>query len=154
MNSLVVGGLIKRIYEDFDMNTFSNRLRLQKMVYLLQEEGGINLGYKFSWYVHGPYSTELTRDAFQIQNFTKIKEVGFEDNANEEKFKLFKNKIDCHKNDDFWLEISTSIHLLIKIYPTKSKTDIIKEIQERKPNLKNKTPEISEIWNEIKGWSK
>lgn len=48
---------------DQSMLSFDDRLALQKTVYLLQQMG-IHLGYPFSWYLRGPYSRDLTADAF------------------------------------------------------------------------------------------
>src|SRR4051812_11372113 len=45
------------------MSSFDDRLALQKGVYLAQQMG-VNLGYQFSWYLRGPYSRNLTSDAF------------------------------------------------------------------------------------------
>lgn len=45
------------------VDTFDDRLILQKTVYLVQQLG-IPLGYYFSWYIRGPYSRDLTADAF------------------------------------------------------------------------------------------
>lgn len=50
---------------EFNLATFSNRLILQKAVYLAQA-AGVDLGYSFNWYLRGPYSPGLTRDAFEI----------------------------------------------------------------------------------------
>jgi uncharacterized protein YwgA len=47
------------------LNDFSNRLKLQKTIYLAQA-AGVQLGYQFGWYLRGPYSPGLTRDAFAI----------------------------------------------------------------------------------------
>lgn len=44
---------------------FAQRLILQKSGYLLQEFG-IHLGYRFSWYVRGPYSPDYTDDVFTL----------------------------------------------------------------------------------------
>lgn len=151
MNSLVIAGILKRFYSQFDMNTFSNRLRLQKIVYILQASG-INLGYSFSWYLHGPYCSELTRDAYQITDFSKVKEVGFEQPSIETKFEAIKTKIGDHKNNDFWLEVVSSIHFLKNLYPNKSKADIVKDIKDKCLSFKTKTNEINGIWNEIAGW--
>jgi uncharacterized protein YwgA len=46
-------------------DTFGDRLILQKAVYLLQS-AGIQLGYRFRWYLKGPYSPDLTMGAFGI----------------------------------------------------------------------------------------
>jgi len=42
---------------------FNERLLLQKGVYLLQE-AGVHLGYRYRWYLRGPYSTDLASDVF------------------------------------------------------------------------------------------
>lgn len=47
------------------VKTFPNRLAIQKGIYLAQE-CGINLGYFFRWYLHGPYSPSLSRDAYEV----------------------------------------------------------------------------------------
>jgi hypothetical protein len=51
---------------NLDLSEFDHRLVLQKTVYLLQA-AGIDLGYNFGWYIRGPYSPGLTRDAFALQ---------------------------------------------------------------------------------------
>ena len=45
----------------FVIDTFMDRLIMQKAVYLAQA-AGVNLGYYYHWYLHGPYSPSLTRD--------------------------------------------------------------------------------------------
>jgi len=45
------------------VDTFSDRLILQKLVVIVQA-AGVDLGYHFHWYLRGPYSPTLTRDAF------------------------------------------------------------------------------------------
>lgn len=54
------------------VKTFSDRLAMQKSIYLSQEFG-INLGYFFRWYLHGPYSPSLSRDAYELVD--AIKEI-------------------------------------------------------------------------------
>lgn len=151
MNSLIVGGILNRVYSQFDMLTFSNRLRLQKIIYLLQAYG-INLGYNFSWYLHGPYSTELTRQAFNIANFSSLKQVKFEDNNVEERFKEFLSKLGDKKNSDFWLEVASSIHLLKNMRPPKTKNQIIESIENKSASFKGRKDEINRVWTDIEGW--
>jgi len=45
------------------MQTFSERKRVQKLVYLMKSFG-IQLDYSFGWYLHGPYSPDLTRELY------------------------------------------------------------------------------------------
>ena len=49
----------------FKIDSFMDRLIMQKTVYLAQA-AGVNLGYYYHWYLHGPYSPSLTRDEFAI----------------------------------------------------------------------------------------
>ena len=45
--------------------SFDDRLILQKTIYLARA-AGIDLGYGYSWYLRGPYSSDLTQDAFSL----------------------------------------------------------------------------------------
>jgi len=56
---------VKGLNLPFQINTFEDRLILQKAVYLAQA-AGINLGYYYHWYLYGPYSPSLTRDEYAI----------------------------------------------------------------------------------------
>jgi uncharacterized protein YwgA len=49
----------------FKINSFKDRLIMQKSVYLAQN-AGVNLGYYYHWYLYGPYSPSLTRDEYAI----------------------------------------------------------------------------------------
>jgi len=50
---------------EFKITFFQDRLILQKAVYLSQA-AGLGLGYHFQWYLRGPYSPALTRDAYSV----------------------------------------------------------------------------------------
>jgi hypothetical protein len=52
--------------QDLDLSDFDRRLILQKAVYLVQA-AKVDLGYTFHWYLRGPYSPALTRDAFALR---------------------------------------------------------------------------------------
>ena len=59
-------------------DTFDDRLLSQKKMFLLQELG-VNLGYTYNWYVHGPYSPDLTTyifhklDVLKEQDFSEYR---------------------------------------------------------------------------------
>lgn len=57
--------LLDAIGEDTSIATVSDRLRLQKTVYMAQALG-IPLSYSYSWYVKGPYSPSLTSDYYSL----------------------------------------------------------------------------------------
>jgi hypothetical protein len=48
------------------LDAFDDRMVLQKTIYLCQV-GGVHLGYRYNWYLRGPYSPALTRDAFELR---------------------------------------------------------------------------------------
>jgi hypothetical protein len=47
--------------ENINMNDFDSRLKLQKLIYILKSVN-VDFPYNFTWYIYGPYSSELTRD--------------------------------------------------------------------------------------------
>lgn len=61
----------EHIEVDAGQESFENRLILQKAIYLVQAKD-INLGYSFSWYLHGPYCKELTYDAYASKDEATI----------------------------------------------------------------------------------
>jgi len=50
-----------------NMQNFSERKKVQKLIYLIQEVARIPLGFDFSWYHHGPYSPGLTKVLFELE---------------------------------------------------------------------------------------
>jgi uncharacterized protein YwgA len=56
---------LRELGEDPSIEGIENRLRLQKAVYLGQLFG-VDLGYRYSWYVKGPYSPSLTQDYYKL----------------------------------------------------------------------------------------
>ena len=49
----------------FQVSRFEDRLILQKAIYLAQA-AGVELGYFYNWYLHGPYCPALAEDAFSV----------------------------------------------------------------------------------------
>jgi uncharacterized protein YwgA len=47
------------------VRSFAQRHLIQKGIYLTQLTG-LDLRYRFRWYIHGPYCRDLTSDAFQL----------------------------------------------------------------------------------------
>ena len=149
MNPNIIGGLIKRTYPNFDMFSFDNRLRLQKFTYFLQHVFNLNIGYDFNWYTYGPYSMELTKDGFQLES-DKVIPIKFADKKIEKRFSEFFNFFEEKKEDNEWLEIASSIHLLKKIYPTKDNNEIVEQVRNKHEEFHDKEKRISEILNELK----
>ena len=149
MNSIALAGIIKRVYPKFDMSTFENRLKLQKIIYLIQAYG-IHLGYTFSLYHYGPFCLELMKTAYYVDSFENSKEVGFDDGKIEDKFKLFLSKMAPYKNDVKWLECASTMHLFGHLYLYESKAEIIKRVKTMKPRYSEN--DLNKIWGEMKEW--
>jgi uncharacterized protein YwgA len=56
---------VEALGEGAGIDSFDDRKRFQKAVYLGQV-AGIDLGYRYGWYIKGPYSTSLTRDYYAM----------------------------------------------------------------------------------------
>lgn len=134
----LLGGVLCRIgnfnSEEF-ASSFDSRLIFQKTVYLLQAFG-LYLGFKFSWYLRGPYSPTLAHDGYELAQMTQdIPLARFTRLQSERKLKQFIDFLGSRKNDPDWLEILASIHLLKKLYPTESKTSIIQQVVKKQPHF-------------------
>jgi len=100
-----------------NMDVFDDRLRLQKIVYLLWGYG-IYLGYGFNWYVHGPYSPKLADDGYAIDDdiFEKGRDITLNDEQRViESLNNFNDVIGEHFNDPLYLEILASLHYIKKV---------------------------------------
>ena len=64
-NSYIATAIAIRDLKCYSIDTINERILLQKKIYLAQDLG-LPLGYGYSWYIHGPYSTDLTAVAYQI----------------------------------------------------------------------------------------
>lgn len=125
--TLVLGALLKRI-GNFNLCTFKGRLVLQKTIYLLQSYG-LNLGYTFTWYIHGPYSPQLTKDAFRLQEiYSEIPAAEFTDSNIENRLKKFITFLSDRKTDGDWLEQLACTHFLKALNPEESEEKIITKV--------------------------
>src|ERR1700693_1170672 len=99
-----LGSLLKRINNYDKMETFDGRLKLQKTIYLMQVFD-LYIGYDFSWYIRGAYSTQLAKDGFELRAvYDSISSGKFIDPKAEQRFASFLKFIEKHRNDADWLE--------------------------------------------------
>lgn len=140
---------IERVFEILEikpsMGTFNDRIKLQKIVYLTEYAFGINLGFDFDWYLHGPYSSELTKVMFD-------KEKGFGIKLNESKLKKLEKARQFFKTygSRKELELLGSLCYILKLIKGSKVTDnqAIERFSELKPHFSNK--EIRESHEIIK----
>ena len=132
--ALVLGAVLKRI-GNYDMSTFEGRLVLQKTVYLLQAHG-LYIGYKFSWYVHGPYCPELTKEAFKLSPmYKRIPHANFAEPQTEKRFERFLGFLGNEKDNADWLEQLACTHLLKALNPRAKKSKIINTVLDHEPHF-------------------
>ena len=119
------------------METFSERKRVQKMVYLLDKVFHLNFGFSYNWYLHGPYSPELTKLIFDViekerEDIAKPVNLSAEDRAKIGRLKLF--LCDDIESTDA-LELLVSLHYILKCSPdSDSKVeDAVKFLKSKKP---------------------
>jgi hypothetical protein len=111
-----------------DLSDFDRRLILQKSIYLVQA-AKVDLGYTFHWYLRGPYSSGLTRDAFGLhaeltQNPDELKDWKL-DIVSLERLARLKEVIKSIPSPRLapQLELLASVHFLLQTRQAKS-TDI------------------------------
>jgi uncharacterized protein YwgA len=57
--------LLDKLGISSDIKTVGDRKKVQKAVFLSQR-AGVDFGYSYGWYLMGPYSPELTKDYFSL----------------------------------------------------------------------------------------
>ena len=130
------------------LDTFVGRKRIQKIIYLLKQFGA-DLKFGYGWYIHGPYSPELTRTLLDSDNASVVHER--ELTLNE--LKIMNNARNFLAGDFYSVE---SIELIVSlIYLIKhgskegldTKEKIITYLHRQKPRFSDE--EIEEGWNKI-----
>lgn len=135
--------LLKPVFENvfdhkFRPNEFSDRLEMQKMVYLLQNMG-ISVGkYNFLWYKHGPYSQTLQNDILCNQSAENLR-IEFSSDAKRAITLLKKALFKEEKSYSLWewIECLGAIYYIKENILSSSATheDILKELENKKPHL-------------------
>ena len=112
-SAVELGYILKHVpgYE-FSVDSYDDRLRFQKIVYLLQAFG-INRGYDFAWYLRGPYCSLAAHDGFDLRDVYDTipagKKVFMSARANKA-FKRFCKFVEDTSTRD--LEVAALLHYL------------------------------------------
>ncbi len=139
-------GFVLKKYE-FSMDEFDDRLKLQKLVYLLQA-CGVYLGYDFSWYLRGPYCSLLAHNGFNLQDVYKVipDDIKLKDKKDRDNFEKFLEFIKDKDIDE--LEIAASLHYLNKVRGKCTDEDILKKVIAKRDNFTKQ--QVDKIWWEMK----
>ncbi len=155
-NSQIATAIALRDLKCWSLDTINDRILLQKKIFLAQDIG-LPLGYSYNWYIHGPYSTDLTSIAYQIipEGYDYIEGKNFKPpyaamiskvNALEDEIKKYDLQISVVK----WYELIASIAYWYKRgYNTKEK--IVDKIKETKPQFSEEQISIAyTVYNDFK----
>ncbi len=122
---------------------FNNRLKIQKYVYLAKYFG-LDLGYDFDMYLHGPYSSRLTSSYYDIarRNIDLRYLEGNLDNS----FKVNEFFNYVGNRDRKWLEVASTLLELSGYYSDKE--CLIEKTVNAKPHIERET--VIRIVNELR----
>lgn len=125
-----------------DINSFEGRKNFQKAVLLGQSLSGVDLGYRFNWYLHGPYSPSLARDYYQLAEAIEFGDREYEDHrlvdSIHDKIEGIRDLftvpdgIELGRSD--WLELLASWHYLRSVNKY-DETKALEIINRTKPHL-------------------
>ena len=125
---------------------FSKRLEFQKTTYLLQEAGA-DLGYRFGWYLHGPYSSSYADDAYSLAVLPKEYFDSVQESVDESVLRKVRDLLDSvpsTKNSSYWLELLSCVHFVKRhSYP---KVNSKKQVVDYLLKLKGKRFSESDIY--------
>lgn len=131
--------VLDELGESPDISSVSERLRVQKAIYLTQALG-LNLGYGYSWYLKGPYSTSLTQDYYQLADLIHagdepaVKLNATAKQALQNVKGLLSKPDDVKLSKPHWFELLASIHYLMKV-SRKSEVDADAALRLSKPHV-------------------
>ena len=147
--SVELGFVLKQIKDyKFSMQKFEDRLKLQKMIYLLQAFG-VYLGYDFSWYLRGPYCSKLAHSGFSLGDTYEAIPDNVELRSKEDKNNFARFQEFIKGKDIDALEIAASLHYLKKVHGESiSEEKILKIVTEKRPNFMER--QVKGIWKEMK----
>jgi uncharacterized protein YwgA len=131
-----------------DLDSFTGRKRIQKTIYLLKQFGA-DLRFGYAWYLHGPYSSELTRTLFNPTDadLASRRELTRAELRITNQMRNFLGK-DLYSVDS--LELIVSLIYIIKHGPKEgynTKEKIIRYLQHQKPQFSDE--EIETAWHKI-----
>lgn len=139
---IVLELVLRELGIESKIDTLEDRIHLQKAIYLSQE-AGLSLGYRYSWYVRGPYSTSLTRDYYFLQMAYGDDSEGGHSRSLRRHVKSILSKIkpimtvppDVDVSPSAWLELVSSSHYLLKTVGKDDHEAARKKLRKLKPHL-------------------
>lgn len=147
--------------ENISLDSFSQRFNIQKKIYLSQLMG-LDLGYRFGWYLRGPYCTDLTSDAFTLRDEVRGGETDYQGRhltteagqLVEKAKQLWAAPTGLSVPTDQWLELLASIHYLkhIAYWPKGTNREfesVFDALIKAKPHFKDSKADALRAWQRL-----
>ena len=133
------------------MKDLKERIKIQKIVYLLKSGGFID-DFRFNWYIYGPYSPDLTTTIYEvIRNPSDI--VYTYNDLPKNEIRKFKKLIFAGEKTPYDLELLASLQFLKdqarerKIDPATVKKKLVEGLITLKPKYNEN--QVNDAWNKL-----
>jgi len=143
-----------------EISNFTTRKILQKNIYLLQLTG-LDLGYRYNWYLKGPYCPALADATFTLREEIKYDNEFNEYELNSKTIRKL-DKLDeitalpdaVQAEESEWLELLASLHYLKHIAYWAGKNDprfekVFEKLSKSKPNFAEKENLARAAWKRL-----
>lgn len=149
--------LVLRELGGFKIDELENRVFAQKAVFLLQLLG-VDLRFRFSWYLRGPYSKALTQCLYEIDTDKDLQEKAIQLSLRPEigpvltKLKQWMASRPADLSESRWFELLSSIHYTkhISLPGEDISRDNIAGHLDARGKDGFKTDEIGEAWDTLR----
>jgi uncharacterized protein YwgA len=138
---LVLKLILEELGQETKIESVDDRKRIQKAIYISQLSG-LDLGYRYGWYLMGPYSRTLAKDYYELASALVSEDIPTRNLNSSVKDKLAKVKQLFDKPAEFdltqtdWLELIASWHYLRKVNK-KNEDEALAQFIPRKKHLTN-----------------
>jgi uncharacterized protein YwgA len=140
MASVKLLACLNAVGQGFDLAIFEDRLALQKVTYLIQR-AGVKLGYGFSWYLRGPYSPSLTKDAYELTGLNSknldLPKLEADDADRIKRVSSLVGKIQSKSEPrEYWLELLASLDFVANRFAKgRSDGEVVSLFRKKKPKF-------------------
>ena len=143
-----------------EISNFTKRKILQKKVYLLQLTG-LDLGYRYNWYLKGPYCPALADATFTLREEVKYDNEFDEYEFNSKTMSRFDTLDEIialpdtlQTEESEWLELLASLHYLKHIAYWSGKNDpqfekVFEKLSKSKPHFAEKENLAKAAWKKL-----
>jgi len=159
-SQIVLKLVLDELHQPLKLANFDDRFMIQKKIYLTQLTG-LDLFYRFGWYIRGPYSRELTGDAFALKEQMdrgddehEHQKLGRDAAKLAETARSFWENCPKGISKSDWVELLASLHYLKHIawWPKGTQTYfecIYRGLVENKPRFKGRKSDARAAWDHL-----